>query len=113
MNRRSMLLGLLSLMPVAFALGAWAAADPEFVINDWTKGKRVPQKVRRSEIARCTHVNLWNGFDSSWVSVVTRDGRTIQSELGRNQDIVPLCVALRSAGVDVRIDRGPRPWSLA
>lgn len=112
MNRRSLLTGAIalasSLLPVAGAFAAIAAerdADPAFVINQWTAGKRVPQILRRSEILEAEYLYFPNhqGEQTDWVQVVRTDHRVFQSELSQFQDVAGLVRQLVDAGVPVKV----------
>lgn len=103
MNRRATVAGALATL---VAMIVPARADVTFVINNWTKGERIPQIVRRSEIRECDLINI--DPDHTWIEIVTRDGRRISSELSRFQDVPALLRQLVEAGVPVNDHDRPR-----
>lgn len=106
MNRRAAIANALAFLTVTILP---ARADPTFIINDWTKGRNVPQFVRRSEIQECIFVNIKGsdpGYD--WVEIITRDGRRVTSELSRSQDVAGLLRQLADAGVPINDHDRPR-----
>jgi hypothetical protein len=93
MNRRSFFS--LVLLPVPAAL---VEDDRRIKVNEWTAGRRIPQMVRVSDIARAELVLVED--DNGWVNVILKDQCVVSSEMAsEGRDIMALWRELNEAGV--------------